>query len=520
MDYVPDGQSLYWGDFHKHMTDPRTDSLERLDEIIEYASYHLDVFNVMCYPFKWQRRGENGGILEETVGGEPEFEEWWERIQAAAERNLSENFVTFPGYEWHGDRTRWGDHTVVYFEEGYPLDDESDLPDLYENMRERRAFVIPHHTAYLLGQRAKDWDAFDPELSPVMELYSNQGSSEAVDSPVPMDTFRILGPRTSGGTFVDGLDRGHRVGVIGSNDQPGLPGTWGKGVTGIWAKDLTREAVWEAIRERRTYAVTGDRIRLWFEVDGTPMGSVVDSASDTLEATVAVDCPQALDRIELIHDGRVLRTYTHQGNWVQNGSDVYRMLVEVGWGPGTDHPLYETFGDVELEWRGEVRTTDGRITAVQPRFTGLGNRYELDDGVCKFEVTTAQHEDWFAHFKQGLIVEFKAPTDADVVVETEDREFSISVDDALERGHLFPFLDESKDRIEREFGLAPDEIWNRDVFYHNARKLNVLPAYPKAACAASVTFEDLPAGDRTDYYYVRASQIDGQYAWSSPIWVP
>jgi hypothetical protein len=32
-----------------------------------------------------------------------------------------------------------------------------------------------------------------------------------------------------------------------------------------------------------------------------------------------------------------------------------------------------------------------------------------------------------------------------------------------------------------------------------------------------VTF-DLPQSDGEDYYYVRAAQVDGQFAWSSPVW--
>jgi len=47
----------------------------------------------------------------------------------------------------------------------------------------------------------------------------------------------------------------------------------GVGVTGVYATDLTREAIFEALRERRTYGTTGDRIIVDWRLDGHPMGS-------------------------------------------------------------------------------------------------------------------------------------------------------------------------------------------------------------------------------------------------------
>jgi len=71
---------------------------------------------------------------------------------------LPGTFVTFVGYEWHGNRTYYGDHNVFYFDEDNPLDDTDDLPVLFENLKRRRGIAIPHHTAYQVHQRGKDWD--------------------------------------------------------------------------------------------------------------------------------------------------------------------------------------------------------------------------------------------------------------------------------------------------------------------------------------------------------------------------
>jgi len=519
----PAEYSVQWGDLHKHLTGPGTE-ISRLDDAVSAATDHLDFLAVLCYPFKWYRTGREGGIREETVQNRPEFADWWARIQSTANDRLAPGeFITFPAYEWHGNRRRWGDHHVVYRTEGYPLDDERDLPDLYENMRGRDALVVPHHTGYLVGQRGKDWDAFDPALSPVTEVYSSHGSSEGTTAPVPMDENADMGPRTSGGTFRDALDRGLRVGAVASNDGPGLPGTWDKGIAGVWATELTRDGIWAAIRERRTYGVTGDRIELWWDLDGAPMGALIDE-SGPVTARVGVDCPRPLDRVELVHNGRVIRTYTHPAPDSPDPDGVYRALVEFGWGPT---PEYGDFDSTECPWTGTIGVTNGDLRRVWPRFVGFGQTHELTDEGCHFDLVTDRGEtesllpesEPTSH-RQALVVEYAGGVDTDLVVSLDDREdIAVPHESAIERTHLFPFLDESRDRLDAAFDLGRDDIDNEDIVYHNARKVRIDRAFHQSACGAGVVFEDLPVDDGWNYYYVRASQNDGQYAWSSPIWV-
>ena len=43
-------------------------------------------------------------------------------------------------------------------------------------------------------------------------------------------------------------------------------------VTGLYAAGATHQEIWEAFQARRCYGTTGERIRLWVEIAGTPMG--------------------------------------------------------------------------------------------------------------------------------------------------------------------------------------------------------------------------------------------------------
>jgi len=518
----PSDYSVFWGDFHKHMTGPGTDRSE-LDTVLDSAREHLDISVVQCYPFKWYQKGRVAGIREESAGHDPDFDDWWDDIEAAAQRNNEPGeFLTFPTYEWHGNRTRWGDHNVYFREEGYEIDQAWELPELLDNMADREALVLPHHTAYEIGNRGKDWDEYDPDLSPVSEIYSSHGCNESIDSPVPMDGNDDMGPRTSEGTYQAGLDRGHRVGVIASNDGPGLPGTWNSGVAGIWATDLTREAVWDAIEQRRTYGVTGDRIRLWWDLDGHPLGSDLSSVSDR-NATVRVDCPRPLDAIELVHDGDVAEIYTHQDEDIE-ASGRYRVLVEMGWGPTEE---YGDFDTLEREWSGAIRVRDGAVTWAQPRFRGFGQSYDLVDDECHFDISTSRAEEDAMlpeldadRTTQAFVVEVDADDDSVIEIDLDDGEtLTVPLSDARDDDHLFSFTEASADRLETEFELSGEAIENPDIVYHNAHKVRVSRAAPVETCGATVTFEDLPTSDGLDYYYVRAGQRDGQFAWASPIWV-
>lgn len=518
----PTEYNLYWADLHKHMTGPGADR-SRIDEVVSDAEQHLDVVAIHCYPFKWHRKGREGGIREESTGHDPDFDTWWTQLQRASKRHLEPGeFVTIPAYEWHGNRAEWGDHNVYFRDEGYPMDSTREFPELLDSLDSDSALVIPHHTAYEVGNRGKNWTIHDSSFSPVSEVYSAHGSSEAVDAPVPMDDNDLMGPRTSGGTYRDALDRGRRIGAIASNDGPGLPGSWNDGIAGIWATELTREGIWEAIKSRRTYGVTGDRIRLWWTLNGHPLGSEIAPTPER-EIDVSVDCPLPLDRIEVVHNGEVAVTYTHNENEDTDADERYRILVEFGWGPS---PKYGDFEDVELTWSGTFRVLDGELTDVQPRFTNLSQSYAFSDGSCSFNVRTSRAgtsgllpEGETRGYKQGFVLEVTGDQSV-IEIDFDARETqSIPLPEARLRDHLFAFEDRSRERLKHEFELGPDDISNPDVVYHNAEKVRVHQAHPRSACVATKSFEDVPRSSGTDYYYVRVSQRDGQYAWASPVWM-
>ena len=136
--------------------------------------------------------------------------------------------------------------------------DRYPVQSLFDELRHRDALVVPH-----IGGRPASLAFHDPDLEPVIEIYSAWGQFEWL--------------------LREAIERGYKVGfVAGSDDHKGRPGAsypgsssfgvYG-GLTCVLARTLTREGIWEAIKARRCYATSGQRIALSVQADGHPMGS-------------------------------------------------------------------------------------------------------------------------------------------------------------------------------------------------------------------------------------------------------
>ena len=111
----------------------------------------------------------------------------------------------------------------------------------------------------------------------------------------------------------DALDRGYRLGFVGSGDtHDGHPGAYQRkpvlgGLAGILTEERTRAGVLAALRARRVYATNGPRMLLRASLAGRPMGSKLSLSEigDSPELAVRVVADAPLERIDLIRSGTV-----------------------------------------------------------------------------------------------------------------------------------------------------------------------------------------------------------------------
>ena len=222
---------------------------------------------------------------------------------------------------------------MVFPEDFQPLFYTSQLAELRRFCVERSALMIPHHVAYPSGRRGANWHEFHEECTPVVEVYSWHGNSEDDRGPYPFLSGSPGGRQTSN-TVQAALNRGLRFGFVGSSDNhSGFPGAYGEGLMGALVRDLTRAEILDAIRARRTYALTGDRIEVDFRVNGAILGSTIE-AGRTLDVSYAVEGRDELDCVEVIMDGHVVHRQWPETAGTGDGADALRQVrFEWGWGP-------------------------------------------------------------------------------------------------------------------------------------------------------------------------------------------
>ena len=302
---APEPARVLWADLHGHSN--LSDGTGTPEDYFTYARdvAGLDVVALTDHDH-WGLR---------ALSQHPEL---WAGIRRQTERfHQPGRFVTLLGYEW----TSWlhGHRHVLYFEDSgevlSSVDPAYETPtQLWDALRGRPALTFAHHSAG--GPIATNWDyPPDPLLEPVTEIASVHGSSEAADTP-----GGIYSPVP--GNFVrDVLDRGYRLGLVGSGDghdgHPGLAHLASPtgGLAAILAEEATREAVLEAIRARRVYATNGPRIYLAVELDGRSMGSAIAFEALGGRATLSarVVAPEGLEAIDLVRSGEVIEVFACGG---------------------------------------------------------------------------------------------------------------------------------------------------------------------------------------------------------------
>ena len=311
----------------------------------------------------------------------------------------------------------------------------------------------------------------------------------------------------------DAFDQGYRVGVVcHSDDHKGRPGatrpgasTFGAigGLTCYLMPELTRDALFEALRQRRHYGTTGTR--LWLDLAGkfdvpvtrfsddpqlgsaqesvtreALMGDIIRPGSVPMRLSADVIGTAPIERVDVLHGTRVAQTVRPYTT-----ADLGRR-VRVLW-QGAE---YRGRGR-ETVWQGKLKLGSNRITRFAPvnflnperqvRDIAPGSALEWNS------VTTgnmAGIDLWLDDARGG-----KLAIESNIV--------SGEVDLAKLDGEAVAFDGGGLGRRLSVYRL-PEADWSRRVVLEH-----------------DVTF----SGDTDLPVYLRVTQADGHQAWSSPIYL-
>lgn len=296
----------YWGDIHVH-TKVSSDGQGTDPYVYAREVSGLDFAGMADH---WESIGERGYEI---------LLEWARRADVPGE------FATILGDE-RCPAVLTGHHNL-YFRDEETFIERRAIPERgadgaledpeWRDLDPDKAMFIPHHTGIEWGAlEAADGvvnlaACDDCGLRPSVEIYSHHGQSELY-SPQHILAYefnRMRNPEKRSNTSVAGpyyaqdyWKMGRRLGVIASSDDhSGRAGRRHGGIAAVWTDELTREAVFDAIKEQRSYGTTGERILVDFSVDGKPMGSQMKvKRAHTVKVKLDVWGTELLLRVEVL----------------------------------------------------------------------------------------------------------------------------------------------------------------------------------------------------------------------------
>jgi len=312
--------NIYWGDIHGHTY--LGDGLEDPAFFYEYAR------DIECLDFCAVT--EHDTWLDERK---------WEYIRKVTQRFYEPmKFVTFLGFEWSSAQF-WDSHRHIYGHKCiyYPdvdgdfyshLEDRYNTPEkLWTVLSQRESLTIAHHPAYTDTKDSvwgTDWSHHNDQMEPLVEIYSKHGLSEVFGNPWPLFS---QAPEK----FVQSaLAKGYKLGFTGGSDthisrpastmpefRRGIRYSKG-GITAVYATKLTRESIYEALKNRRCYATTGERMLIEYSINGYPMGStIVLSEREPLNIIFTVVGTNRLEKVELIKNNEIILSESANGNYIR-----------------------------------------------------------------------------------------------------------------------------------------------------------------------------------------------------------
>jgi len=291
---------LFWGDLHCH-SGLTGDAEGEPDEILFYARDRagLDVMVMQ------DNDDVHGRILTEG--------EYYMGVAHSQWATQPGKFVALPGYEW----------TQRTSDKGVARPDlsafEQTVPGGYPN---HRTVIYPHEGGPIVRyfEVEQDFGKMADAVQAAGGILNSQHPAFKISDHPAEANLEVVASwgiyiRSVPKRFHEELDKGRHTGFVGTSDShrrnPGLCG----GLTGIWAEELTSEAILEALREHRCFATNGSRIVVDSRAQGRMSDAVVKATAEgAAELTLYVRGTKPLTRVALVGDGGTVEVYEGDGS--------------------------------------------------------------------------------------------------------------------------------------------------------------------------------------------------------------
>ena len=314
--------TLFWGDFHDH-TDlsvcnrrhnpPGHDLFANLRDIEKLDFCALTDHGYNFDPQQWSLNGEQTRFNHDP-----------------------HRFLTFLGQEWTSSTNYtsggYGHRNLIFLDPYYDrfhdsFDGKISPEDLWKELKGVEFICIPHQLADWQhkggGNPPTDWSFADETLQPVAEIFQTRESYEYLGCPRQAPH----GKPKRGHYLQDAWARGIVIGVIASPDHGG-----GKGKAGVWAEELTRERIFEAVRARHTFGTSGAKMALRFSAGDAMMGDKVKRQGGPVSFNVEALAARDIVEVVIFRNNEIV--YKSSPNAQQCGvewTDRHPLKADMAW---------------------------------------------------------------------------------------------------------------------------------------------------------------------------------------------
>ena len=306
--------NLYFGQLHAH-TDI-SNGAGSVEEAFQYASQvdGLDFFAVTDHSDSF----DNADMGAIDADGADISADWAAGKQAAASVTNGD-FVGLFGFEMTWPEDKQLGHISTFNTPGWQTRDQADfenVPTALENYYKALASVPGsvsqfNHPDTVHGDFER-FDHYSPQYDAVVSLLEVAGEDGVVDC----EYYDLA------------LDKGWHVAP--TNNQNNHKGQWGdasEARTVVLTKDLTEEALYAAMKDRRVYATQDSDLAIYYELNGTVMGSIIPK-SKSAAVTVFLSDPtdEAIGNVEVVTDGGAVLV----SEYVETPSQVLELSASGG----------------------------------------------------------------------------------------------------------------------------------------------------------------------------------------------
>ncbi|EYE89663.1 nucleotide-binding protein [Fervidicella metallireducens AeB] len=286
--------NIYFGQIHSHTTN--SDGLGTLDDAYSYAknTAKLDFFAVTDHSNSF-----DNALISSMADGSKSTK--WLNGRDAADRYTGNTFVGIYAYEM-----TWSNgtgHINTFNTPGFETRDNAKykqpdgLKQYYDLLKLFPDSISQmNHPGPTFGD-FNDFAYYDPQIDKLITLIEVGNGEGAIGSSGYFPSYEY---------YQRALDKGWHLAP--TNNQDNHLGKWGTANTGrtvVLADSLTRDNIYDAMRNMRVYATEDNNLKINYTLNGEIMGTIFESKPESVNIKVDIEDPdnEALGKISVIANG-------------------------------------------------------------------------------------------------------------------------------------------------------------------------------------------------------------------------